>query len=736
MEGIATIKRDDKGVPVILAKHEKDIYFSMGYVHAQDRLWQLEIQKRIAKGTLSEVFGAQSVNQDIWMRTLNLYKAADKVTKILSEEALNSLQAYSAGINQWLEENHDLPVEFRLLNITPEPWTPVDSLAWSKVFALNLSGNLKTELDVQVAAQYVSDDLMQVLFPNHPSTQQLARSSTISSFEELARTQSSLIEDLKIGGKNVGSNVWVIGGQHTDNGFPILANDPHLGLQIPSLWYAVAQQADSFQVKGMSLVGLPLVVFGQNNNIAWGGANMMADVQDLIVEETNPRVYGQYRYQGKWLEMNERVEYIKVKPDFPASFRAELKPVKILIRETRNGPVVSDAIPGSDSVLSLKWTAHSSNDTTYESLYRINKASNWDEFRAAAKQFVAPPLNLLYADTDNNIGFQAVGRIPLRKSNSWSGFIPFDEMPRISNPPSGYIINANNNMASDEYPYYISSDFAAPHRANRIEQMIEARTHQQQKLKISDVQVMQTDVLDLSALALLKKLSDFKARSPEQREVIELLAKWQGNAASSEVGATLYYNWLRHIRKSMFSDELSGVWNKPNQANLLANLTGNISADQIASIITAEEKWCDDANTSVVETCDDTLSTSLDSAIRELTKILGNDIESWELGSLQSTIYSHLPFSNFKVLDTYFERQYESGGATHTVNVSVGRFVPSVGLESTFGAGFRQIINMHPDDRRHQYINSTGQSGQVSSPHYSDMFELFHNNQFLELSTQ
>ncbi|MCO7199080.1 penicillin acylase family protein [Pseudoalteromonas sp. OANN1] len=751
-EGISeavTIAFDEYGIASINAKNESDLYFSMGYLHAKDRLWQLEVQRRIAAGRSAEVFGKTSVNLDAWMRTLGLYRSAEKTFPILSSAAQSSLQAYADGINSYVS-NNTLPFEFKLFNIEPEPWSVVDSLAWSKVFALNLAGNFRNELQRQVGLRHLTPSQLAVFFPqdqrqNLAAEEQKSKLEP-SEFSALLEPTDLLEQYWKIGGKNVGSNAWVVSGKHTDSGAPILANDPHLGLQIPSLWYAVKQTTPAQEVTGMSLVGLPVVIFGRNKDISWGGTNMMADVQDLVVHQIHPEDPNQYLIAGQWHRFDERVEKIKVKADFPAKLRNPLKPVEVRIRESKLGPIVSDIVPEIGSTMSLRWVALDENDTTYESFFRLNKANNWQSFLNATKYHIAPALNLFYADKANNIGFKAVGRVPKRSygdgtlpfrfsvhktaTDNWNGYIPFEQMPTQFNPESGFLFNANNSNVPKGYPYVISNDFAHPARGQRIEQLLSQFITEQQKITVSDTMQMQVDTLDLSSLPLLNVLQSYSATTKLQTTALEKVIRWDGYAKDHSIGSTIYYAWLYHIKKQLFGDELQGFWNNQRDNASLNKLPGLVAPETIAELLTQQSVWCDDITTEVVENCNDVLQLSFSNALNDLSSIYGDDPENWQWGKAQQVVYKHIPFSNMRVFDYVFERRFGSGGAPNALHATTSTFDKNEGFETFFGAGFRQVIQMS-DEQQHYLINSTGQSEKLTNDHYDDLAVMFAENKFI-----
>lgn len=745
-----TISRDNVGTAYITAETDADVYFAMGYVHAQDRMWQLEVQRRISQGRLSEIFGRQSLEQDIWFRTLRLYDTAHASISSLSVEAISSLNAYAAGVNAGMESYTRLPVEFSFYGIEPEPWTIQDSLAWAKVFALSLAGNYQTELTRYIGSQHLSDTQLATFFGGHDQGSVKAASIKSRDSHAAARSLISFGEDLVtrygLGGRHAGSNAWVVSGSLTASGRPILANDPHLGLQIPSLWYAVTQKGNQLDVSGMSLVGLPVVIFGKNKKIAWGGTAMEADVQDLYFEHVNPVSPNQYREKNEWKEFEIHHETINIKPDFPAALRTSVDPVTVKIRQSSRGPIVSDVIGDFEQVIALQWTGSSAQDTSYETFYRLSYVSDWNGFKEAVAYLVAPTLNMFYADVNNNIGFHGAGKIPIRSrgqgmipvigsddSYEWKGSIPFVDLPHEFNPVQGFLINANNDNTSNGYPYFISAQFATPERANRIEDLIRSKVKSHGKLTLDDMREIQGDVFDRSITGLLETVSRHETTIPEYNNALAQLREWDGQASRDSVGAAIYYGLYRHLKDNLFSDELDAYWAKDTHRAYLRSLYSRISADEINSILLNESEWCDDIATTPTERCANVIDSALEDLIKELSRLRGGNMDNWRWGKVQQAVYIHQPFSNAKMLDAIFERRVDSGGAANTINVAGSVFKEGEGYKKYMGAGFRQIIELS-DPTRHLYMNSTGQSGQVASIHYDDMIEGFSEGRYEEFS--
>ena len=743
-----TLTRDEHGAVHITASNDDDAFYAVGYAQAQDRLWQLEVQRRMASGRLSEVFGKESIDADVWFRTLGLYESARSAWPRLSRPAQASLTAYTRGVNAAIAQSTTLPLEFGLFGIKPQPWTEVDSLAWAKVFALNLSGNFRREIDRYLAERVLSPQELAVFFPSYPTDAPITASSAPDSraLEAWADTQDRLHEHLRFAQPGTGSNAWVVSGRWTTNGNAMLANDPHLGLQVPSLWYAVTVDAPTLKVAGMSLVGLPVVGFGHNDAIAWGSTNLMADTQDLFVERADASGT-HYLADGQWRAFEVREEVIHVRADFPERLRRPYAPVTLKVRRTRHGPIVSDGFRVFDAPVALRWTGLDADDTSYEAFFRLGYARDWNEFKQAMAHLVAPAMNLLYADRAGNIGYLGAGRLPIRQQgegtvpvpgwdglHEWSGQVPPAHWPQAYNPPSGYLVSANNRVGGPDYPYFISHNWASPARARRIEQLLRQRIDAGHKLTPDDMKRIQGDTLDLDAAALMDVLRTRLPRTGHASQAAMYLASWHGDMAADSQAAGIFNSWMRHFRKRLFGDRLRGSWENPEANRFLDNLGDNVTLAELALLLEHDDNpWCR-RGTAAPDACAVLLAASQTDALDELHKLQGDwNMRSWRWGDLQQAQYTHMPLSRIKPLSRLFERRVGNGGSSNSINVATSRFIEGEGYVQTFGAGFRQVIELGPAGIGHEYMNSTGQSGNLLSPHYDDMVESFRNLEYVRL---
>lgn len=736
-----TISHDAYGTPTIVAETDLDAYFALGFKHASDRMWQLEVQRRLAQGSLSELFGAQLLSSDITMRTLGIYKAASESLPFLDGETVEALTAYANGINAWIEQSTELPIEFKLFDIRPDPWKVVDSIAWQKTFSLTLSGNMTDELRRSELQKHLTPEQIRYIYPYDPVPEYTVAPQVVDPI------LVDLVEltEFGIGRPFTGSNAWVVAGRHTQSGYPIIANDPHLGLQVPSSWYAASMKGDKLDVSGMTLVGLPMVIFGRNNIIAWGGTNLQSDQQDLFVETTSPQQPNRYLDGDRWKQFETRKEVIQVSADFPAFLREETAPVTIVVRQTVRGPIVSDMQGAAEAVVSLRWSALDAEDRTVDAFYHLQYAQGWEDFRLALSQLKTPGLNLLYADKEGNIGHQVAGMIPKRaqgvgilpirasSDNSWLGYHDFDSLPSTYNPPKGYIVNANERI---EHPpqMSISHEWAPQARHQRITRILENLIEEKADITVDDMREIQSDSKDLTALVLLPFMQRVQGETTQERNAISVIKSWDGRFHPDSVGATIFSFWSHYLKQKIFSSAFDHNWQRPEQTSMLtASLERMSWADLAAVVETNDHGWC---STSQSNACANELETSLDTALEQLTKISGTEsVEEWTWKELSTTEFVHQPLGRVKGLKWLFRRNINSVTSPNSVNASNHQFDENAGFTQNFGASFRQVIGLD-EWENHWYMVSTGQSGNVMSEHFDDMVLPFSRAEIVPLDTE
>ncbi|QLG11219.1 penicillin acylase family protein [Deinococcus sp. D7000] len=723
LSGPATVTRDQWGVPHIRAASDEDAVFALGYVHWQDRAWQMDFQRRVVAGRLSEVLGEPALAQDKFLRTWGFQGAAESVLPALSERSRSLVRAYTAGVNAAMARGKVAP-EFRILGYTPEPWQEVDSVSWSKLMAYDLGGNMDDEvLNTRVMQRLGQQGLNEVTAP-YP-----ADGPTILSGDELAKTglrpdgqentatltdsalnalQAHLNAARELGLQAVpgkGSNDWVIGGSRTASGKPILADDPHLALTSPMLWYLADIQGPTLKAIGASIPGLPAIVIGRNERVAWGVTNTNPDVQDLYIEPADA-------------SFTQRQETIKVKGG---------EDVTLTVRTSRHGPVVSDA--GASDVgprVALKWTALQPGDTTMDAFMGLNYANNWEDFKTALTRYVAPSQNFVYADVDGNTGYYSPGRVPIRDgwdgslpvsgdgSREWTGYIPFGGLPHTYNPADGLVVTANNKVVPDSYAYNLGNErnWAEPYRAARITELLTAKPD---GLTVQDVKAVQLDTVSLVWQDMKDALLATQPDGDLSRQALELLRGWDGNERIDAVAPTIFEAWLMGLQK-MAQDEL-GNGTTLNSLSVLKQLQadGELCRDEAAKI----------------QNCAATLTASLKTAVDDLSARLGTDPSAWTYGKLHHVASNHRAFGNVKALAWLFNHSAPTNGGTNTVNVAR----PEGGtFNQTHGPSYRQIIDLS-DPNKSVYIGSLGQGGNPLGAHVSDQQPLWIAGEYLPMST-
>jgi penicillin amidase len=745
------IIRDVDAIPHIRAQNEADAMFGLGYAHAQDRLWQMEFQRRIGNARLSEVLGAATLDTDKFLRTLGPARAAASAWAKTSPDARNLVEGYVAGVNAFISAHHGraLPIEFTILGFEPEPWRPEDVLVWAKMMAWNLGDNWEKELlrskliaklgaekTAQLMPAYTADG--PVILPDGGAAMRDLRLGAAGQvhvpnpqsatpnppFDGLLAINRTINASLGLGGTAIGSNNWVIGGGRTTTGKPLLANDPHLGAQIPSIWYLAHITGGKLDAIGATLPGALGVIIGHNQRIAWGVTNTGPDVQDLFVEHINSQ--NQAEHNGNWEPMTVIPEVIEVKgqPD-----------VTIQVRVTRHGPLISDVADGTGDPLAFRWTALDDEDHTLEAFMGVDLAGSWQEFTQALEHYQAPMQNFVYADVEGNIGYYAPGALPIRARGDgtlpapgwtdeydWAGYVPFAELPHTYNPPQGFIATANNKVAPDSYPYLITTSFAAPYRAARIVELIQAKD----QLAPEDIAAMHADVRSSQARELLPLLLQAHVADERSKAAIELLKGWDGTIGGDSAPAAVYEAWYEQIPQHIFADELGDdLWDDyGDQKDMISMvLPGLLQGNG--------QTWCDDLRTPESEDCPTALGAALRDGLAEMAKYQKTeDLKSWRWDRVHSTIFPHNPLDQAAALKPIFSRSIPNGGDGFTVDVAPIR---RTDLYNQYHVpSYRQIINL-ADLGASRFIHTVGQSGQMLSSDYADFIERWQRVEYLPM---
>ncbi|MFO0995183.1 MAG: penicillin acylase family protein [Alphaproteobacteria bacterium] len=719
-----TIVRDAHAIPHIRAESASDAYFALGFVHAQDRLWQMEAMRRVGAGRLSEVVGARAIELDRMMRTLGLYRLAEESYATLPPDVRDALDSYADGVNAFLETRRGaLPPEFLLLGYTPEPWQPADSLVWGKLMEMQLSVDWRSELLRARLLPKLGRERIDALWPadadSAPTT--LAASDRGPALA-LPWSIPKGLDGMFGGGA---SNAWVVDGRHTATAKPILANDPHLDPSLPNQWYLVHMSAPDLEVTGASAPGVPFVILGHNGRIAWGMTSSQSDVEDLFIEHLSPDDPEMYMTPDGPRLFETREERIRVKDG---------DDIVITVRSTRHGPVISDALtpqrrPSPDVILSLATSYLAPEDTTATAIYRLNRARNWQDFTDALRSFNALQQFIMYGDVEGNIGFYAPGHVPIRRASDgflpgdgsgdaadWTGFIPFDALPHDLNPASGRLINANNRPVGRGYPYYLARFWEDPYRARRIEQRLAASASH----TLDESAALQGDTLSLMAQDVLPALLALLDPNDEAvRAVGERLRAWDGTMAEDRPEPLLFAAWIRALNRRLLGDALAS--DLPHY--------GVMGGDALTIALGPASPWCGANRMS----CADQVTVSLKEALAGLAARFGADIDRWQWGAAHTVRFRHRLFEHIPPLGRWLGIELPLAGDTYTLL----RAVPTLMAEedpyrAIHIASMRAIYDL-ADLNRSRFILPTGQSGHPFSRHYRDMAPLWHGLDYVTI---
>ena len=724
------IERDADGIPTIRAASLNDLMFGLGVAHVQDRLWQMETHRRIGAGRLSEAFGEAALDTDRFLRALGVRRAAAAQWARTPPEQRALIEAYTRGVNAMLHRLKARPPEYLILGLQPEDWDPVDSLAWGIMMAWDLGGNWSSELLRMRLALTLPVERIDQLMPPYPGDKPLPTADYAALFRSLQLGadpgEKAMAAAPPSGVEGVGSNNWVIAGSRTASGHPLLANDPHLKLSAPALWYFARLEAPGVHVAGASLPGLPMIVLGQNDRIAWGFTNTGPDVQDLYLERVRPNDAGQYQTPDGWVAFEQGQEVIRVKgrPDVP-----------ITVRRTRHGPVISDAGIADDVsgakhpqyAIAMRWTALDADAEPVSAGLAITRATSVAGFVEATQAWVAPMQNMVVADVDGHIGFVAAGRVPLRKPENdlkglvpapgwdarydWAGFIPAGETPREVDPPRGWIATANQRIHGPDYPHFLTSEWASPYRYERIAQMLQSRD----KHTPETIASMQADQFSLAVAPLLPWLQKAKSSHPLASAAMAQLQGFDGRMAADKAAPLIFTAWARHLTQHVFSPRLG-------ETLFQRTLGGRSFRDALEGVLARNDGWwCDDPQTPAMETCAMQADAALTDALAELQATHGADVAAWKWGDAHVARAEHRPFSKVKALARAFELRAPVGGDTWTVNVSRVGLRPDSSTGELYldehGPSLRAIYDLG-DLKQSRFMHSSGQSGDPLSPLY------------------
>jgi penicillin amidase len=764
LHGPVQIVRDRWGVPHVYAEDEDDLFFAQGYVHAQDRLWQMELQRRLGSGRLSEILGEPTVAVDRFVRTVGLNRADEDEVRSLPAETRRALDAYAAGVNAWMRQRRgQWSLEFTLLRCEPQPWRPVDSLYWAKFLTAVLSGNWASETLRSRLAVKLGADLAADLEPAYP-----ADNPTVVSGPGLPPgaepppngwRSPALLEALKLVESLLGrdvprpqppappsgvirlnpgaSNQWVVSGARTATGRPLLANDTHMSVAMPAIWYQVHLAGGRYQVAGVSLAGVPGVLVGHNQRCAWGLTTAWQDAQDLFIERINPANGAEYEFQGQWRPLQTVQEVIAVKG------RAE--PEVVEVKLTQHGPIVSDLM-GESTPMALRWVALDQTDML-GALLGYDRAANWQEFRAALASWAAPAHNFVYADVDGHIAYFQAGWMPVRAKghgiapvpgwtgeHEWQRFLTLDELPQALDPASGWLGVANNLVVDKTYPHFVSADLENPSRATRLVELLTAHD----TVSAADFAAMQRDTYSAQAQRFVRHLLPIQPTNTREARALELLRGWDCHITADSVAAALYETIRLYALHVVFdrhlgelADAYVGIDPSPLGDTGPYHDRSFVRLLEILDDKRGDSIWLRDPDTGIPQPKGELLHRALRIALRDMKAHLGEDMETWTWGRLNRIHFAH-PLGSVKPLHLLFNRgPYPMGGDRDTLLRASGK--PAFPFQPVAVVDALRFIADLSDWDRCQIIVPGGQSGHVASPNYADQIPLWRNGLMLTL---
>ncbi|MBX8945098.1 penicillin acylase family protein [Lysinibacillus capsici] len=705
-----TVTRDEKGVPHIFAKTDADLYRAQGYVQAQDRLFQMDLARRQASGRLSEIIGEATINTDKHFRTFSLRNAAETSLAAYDDESKQVLEWYAEGVNAFIaqaKESNTLSYEFALLGYEPEEWTVVDSLTIGKYMAYDLGGNWNTLAFRHWALQNFDEEKAKELFIKYPENASAIIEANIQNPVAVAGQFSAEMLPNEFNG----SNNWVVSGDKTKSGTPILADDPHLGLSTPSIWYQMHLQSPQQNVSGVIFAGIPGIILGHNDEIAWGVTNVGPDVQDLYIEIPNPDDPTQFRYDGKWEQAEVRDESIKVKDGETVDFEVVV---------TRHGPIMTDlAFKDTEPTaqFSMQWTALQPT-AELRAVLGFNKAKTWGDFEKALEDFKAPAQNFVFASKDGTIAYKANGQIPIRKQGEgqlpvpgdssdygWEGFIPWGELPTLVNPKEGFIATANNQVIGEDYPYHITDFWAQPYRFERIKEVLEAND----AITVDDMMALQMDQHNLYAREFLPDLlTSIKEKDQDGKyaEIMAMLEKWDMVDAKESGAPLVFHTLMIKLQEVLFKDQM------PEDMYGIMYGKFNITDQLLRTAYSGEKSiWVEEQGG-----IDETVYKAFELTVAQLENQFGKNSSKWQWGDYHQLTFDHTLGSASPILAAYFNaKKVPIGGSKVTVQAADNDLAGNV----DHGASWRFVVDVG-DLSSAYHIVGPGQSGHVKSDWYQD----------------
>jgi penicillin amidase len=719
LEAKVRVRRDRWGVPHIEAEVREDLHFAQGYCHGQDRLWQMDFYRRVVEGRVAEMAGEEGLAVDRLMRTLGIRKIAEREEAALDPELRAHLERFCAGVNAAARDAKALPLEMQILRQEFAPWRPVDILSLGKLLAFGLSTNWERELLRADMARELGPELAARLDPVYPADNPVV-TQTLEAWtgegmpmvEQLDRVRRSL----GLAAEASGSNNWAVSGARSKSGSPLIAGDPHLPPSMPGIWYeAELRHGDRF-VRGASMPGMPGIYMGQNNDVCWTFTNVMADTQDLFVE----RVEGDsYEFEDEWRPLEITREEIVVK--------GREEPVVLEVRRTHHGPIVNEALGADEGEpLALAWQTLSE-ATAFAGMFAMLEVDSGPDLVATLAGHTSPASNLIWADRQGSIGYKLVGRLPLRRGGcpdlpkpgwtgefEWEGTVPYEELPEVVDPESGFLVTANNRIVGDEYPHHITSEWLDGFRAKRIEQLIEAT----EEHDLESFEQMQSDNLSLPGLEAAKRLSRLHPHGQRERSAIERLRSWDGRLDPETIAGTIYQAFLlrlaREVARAAIGDrDLCERWLDRADNGFTPHIT---SPWRWHSHLMA--LWEEGDEELIGRPWDGLVAEALAGALDDLGDRFGPDPDDWRWGRVHEMKFPHPLGDANPLFERLLNRRLRAGGAQETVSQIA--YDPNDPYNAVWAPSWRMVGDpADPDRSRWQMF--TGQSGHPASPHYDDL---------------
>jgi penicillin amidase len=717
LRGPVSVRRDRWGVPHIEAAELEDLYFAQGFCHAQDRLWQMDFFRRVVRGRVAEMAGAEALPVDRLMRTLGIRRVAEREAAALDPALRALLERFCEGVNAAAAEAPAPPFEMQLLRLDFEPWRPVDILSLGKLLAFGLSTNWERELLRADMVRELGPELTARLDPAYPADNPIVSQDLWSGDGAALVAQIDAVRRaMGLATEASGSNNWAVSGALSATGSPLIAGDPHLPPSMPGIWYEVELRRGERFVRGASMPGMPGIYMGQNNDVCWTFTNVMADVQDLFVE----RVEGdRYLFEDEWRPLET------VREEIPVKGRAE--PEILDVRLTHHGPLVNEAL-GADEAepLALAWQTLSE-PTAFAGMFEMLEIESGPDLVRKLEGHTAPASNLIWADRHGSIGYKLVGRLPRRRGGSpdlpkpgwsgdfeWDGTVPYDELPEVVDPESGYLVTANNRIVGDDYPHHITSEWLDGFRARRIEQLL----GQSDRHDLDGFEAMQSDNLSLPGIEAARRLARLSPRGQRERSAIERLRSWDGRLDPDTIAGTIYQAFLlrlaREVARAAIGDrDLCERWLDRADNGFTPHVT---SPWRWHSHLMA--LWEEADEELIGRPWDDLVLEALAGALDDLGDRFGPDPEAWRWGHVHEMEFPHPLGDANPVLHRLLNRRLRAGGAQETVSQIA--YDPNDPYKAVWAPSWRMVADpTDPDRSRWQMF--TGQSGHPASPHYDDL---------------